>query len=184
MRKLLIITCLLSTVYIAFGQKKRKINKEKIPAVAAANVEPKLQIDYRTPGAPLPQLKLVTEDNKIITNADLANDYNLLVMTFNPTCDHCQEETIRLKENIFLFKNSKIVLIAAPVMKPHLEFFENSVKIKEFPTLQVTLDSNDYITKTFTYQTLPQINVYDKDRKLIKTFAGDTPIDSLKPYIQ
>ena len=34
------------------------------------------------------------------------------------------------------------------------------------------------------YQMLPQINIYDGDRKLLKIYTGDTPFDSLKKYIQ
>ncbi len=187
MRRTLIFSCLLGSVFIAFGQNKKK--KEKQPETVPASEVAALMaqtIDYKAHGAPLPKLKLksAADSTLMITNEQLANNANLFIMTFNPTCDHCQAEAEILKNNIFLFKKSKIVLVASPVMKEHLHIFEEAVKIKDFPSLQVTLDSADFISKTFTYQTLPQISIYDKQRKLLKVFTGTTPIDSLKQYIE
>jgi protein-disulfide isomerase len=187
MRKTFIFVCLAGSVFVAFGQSKKKKEKqtEKVPASEVAALMSQ-NIDYKMPGAPLPKLKLTsgTDSTIIITNEQLANDANLFIMTFNPTCDHCQAEATILKSNIFLFKKSKIVMVASPVMKEHLHVFEEAVNIKEFPSMQVTLDAGDYIAKTFTYQTLPQINIYNKERKLLKVFTGTTQIDSLKQYIE
>lgn len=178
LRKLLIITCLLGTVLVSFGQKKKK-KKEKEETVAVSAT-----VDYKQLGSPMPPIRMVTTDGKVITQNDVANDANLLVMLFNPTCDHCQEETILLAKNIYLFKKTKALLMAAEGMKDYLEFFESATHVSEYPTLQMGLDSSKFIDKTFRYMDLPQINIYDKDRKLVRIFNGDTPLDSLKQYIE
>jgi hypothetical protein len=178
LRKLLIITCLLGTVLVAFGQKKKKKNeKEDTPVISAT-------IDYKKIGSPLPPIRLVTGDGKVITQKEVANDANLFVMLFNPTCEHCQEETILLAKNIYLFKKTKALLMAAEGMKDYLEYFESATHVSEYPTLQMGLDSSKFIDKTFRYLDLPQINIYDKDRNLVRIFNGDTPLDSLKQYIE
>ena len=74
--------------------------------------------------------------------------------------------------------------MAAPNMKDYFVFFENVTKVSKHPEINVGLDSAGFIDKTFVYQSLPQINIYDKERKLVKVFTGDVPIDSLKPYIE
>jgi hypothetical protein len=51
--------------------------------------------------------------------------------------------------------------------------------------MTVAVDSANLIDKLFTYKALPQINIYDgTQHRLIKTFEGFVPLDSLKPYIQ
>jgi hypothetical protein len=35
----------------------------------------------------------------------------------------------------------------------------------------------------YMYQSLPQLNIYNKERKLIKYFTGDIAIDSIRTYI-
>ena len=177
-RKLLIVSSLVSLAFVAYGQ-----NKKKDKALVTTNAETK--VNYRELGAPLPPVRFYTQDGKYLTNQELQNDANLLLMLFNPTCDHCEDQARILKENIFLFKNSKIVLVAAPGMGPYLSYFTNNTKIDSYPTLQLALDSAQYIEKIFNYdQTLPQLHVYDKQRKLLKTFYGSNPIDSLKMYIE
>ena len=179
MRKILIITLLLLPVFFVFAKKKKKETKQ----VKQAEVKVTDTIDYRKIGTPLPQVRFFTKEGKYITNESIKNDAHLIIMMFNPTCEHCEDQAMKFKENIFLFRKSNLVLVAASVMVPHLGFFINNTKIAEYPTIQVSVDSSNFINKTFLYQPLPQINIYDKDRKLIRVFSGETPMDSLKQFI-
>jgi hypothetical protein len=164
------------------------------------------KIDYTQIGAPMPDMVLVTFDsiksnartarkakrtgkdyrftNNIYTNADFKNDANLFVMVFNPTCSHCMEETENLKRNISLFKKSKLILIANKATKDYIADFIKQRNTAAFPTMKVGIDSNNYIPQVYLYGPVPQINIYNPERKLIKTFQGDVPIDSLRSYIQ
>ena len=133
----------------------------------------------------MPALKVVTLDGKVITNSKLTSQANLLVMLFNPLCDHCQNETELLEKNIHLFKQSRLIMLAAPNMREQLAGFENSTHITNYAgKIWIGLDNNSTIDRLFIYNSFPQINVYNKKRKLIKIFSGDVPIDSLKRYIQ
>jgi hypothetical protein len=58
------------------------------------------------------------------------------------------------------------------------------MKTEEYPIMYVGTDSGDFLNNVFLYSQLPQINIYDKKRKLLKTFTGEVAIDSLKKYIQ
>ncbi|MCB9046094.1 MAG: hypothetical protein H6550_08130 [Chitinophagales bacterium] len=183
LRKLLIITLLFSTVAVTYGQKKDKKKKNRKGKTEQVTTDPE-KIDYKAEGAPLPHLDMTTRKGEKLTEKDFDNGANLLVMLFNPTCDHCQEMTVQLEKNIDLFQKSKILLIAAPSMMDYLEFYNNVTRYSKYPQITVAVDSAGYIDKVFTYTALPQINFYDKKRKLLKTFSGDTPIEALKPYIE
>jgi thiol-disulfide isomerase/thioredoxin len=143
-----------------------------------------LEADYKSVGSPMPPLRVVAPSGQVFTDSSLKNEANLFVMMFNPTCEHCEDMTRALEKDIALFKSSALVLMATPNMGPYLEYFDKNTKYSQYPTIKVGLDSSKFIDHTFTYQSLPQINVYDKDRKLIKSFSGINTIDSLKPYIQ
>lgn len=176
LRKLLIVACLLSvTLYVSARKKDRK---HKATTQAQTNQ------NYKVIGAPMPDILVLQSSGKLLTNKDVANDANLLVMLFNPTCTHCEDMTVMLQKNIGLFKKSKILMVAASAMQPYMANFEKSFNIEQYPTMMVGVDSAKIIDKTFTYEGLPQINIYDKDRKLVKILAGEKPIDSLKRYIE
>jgi hypothetical protein len=164
--------------FISFGQKR------KVKVKGKGNMIQTKIINYKEIGAPMPPIKVFTDDKRYIGNSDFDNQGSVVFMLFNPTCEHCEEETMLLKENISLFKNIPLIFVAAPHMGPHLEYFTNNTRLKGTPYIKVGLDSSDYINNTFNYESLPQINIYNKERKLIKVFNGITPIDSLKKYIQ
>lgn len=162
------------------AQRKKK-NKPQPPAPVAA---PQTGVDYKAIGAALPELRLVKQDRTTLRNADLNNGATLMLMLFNPTCEHCEDQTDTLRKYIYLFKKTNLILVAGPMMGPYLDMFKNGHKLDDYPTIQLALDSNAYADKTFLYQTLPQINIYDKNQKLVKIFVGNVPIDSLRQYIE
>jgi len=120
----------------------------------------------------------------VLINEDLENNANLFVMIFNPNCSHCQDETMLLGQNGDLFKKSKLVLVAGANMHPYMDDFIKYTNFEKYPFMYLGIDSSDYTKKVFLYKALPQINIYNKHRKLIKTFSGEIVIDSLKKYIQ
>ncbi len=168
---------------LAFGQDKKARNKRRNATPPAAAVDTST-INYREFGAPLPPFRIVTAQGKSITDTIANSGGNFFLMLFNPTCEHCEEMTHRLGEASGLFKKSRIALVAAKSMMPYLEYFDQVTKYSSYPVLNVGIDSSFLIDRTYGYYSLPQINIYSPDRRLIHRFTGETPIDSLKPYIQ
>lgn len=183
LRKLLVIALLFTTVIATYAQKKDR-KKRKKKKGETEQVTNDTTVSYKEIGDPLPELRLTTRKGEKLTEKDFDNGANLFVMTFNPTCDHCQEQTLTFEKHMDLFDKSKILLVAAPQMIDYFEFYNNITRYYKYPKMTVAVDSNGYIDKTYHYEALPQINVYDKKRKLIKIFYSDTPIELLKPYIE
>lgn len=153
------------------------------------------EIDYKQAGAPMPPLvfvpyydsasKVKVKNRKeVMTGSDLDNGANIFVVMFNPTCGHCQSETILMGRNSDLFKKTKVVLLSNSVMKQYLPDFAATTHIEDHPFMYLGVDSMGFIGNTFLYQSLPQINIYSGERKLIKTYTGEVSIDTLKQYIQ
>ncbi len=119
----------------------------------------------------------------ILTAKDISNTGNLFIMMFSPTCEHCEAQAELFEKNIGLFKDSKLVLMTNPKFATYLPNFMKKLHTLDFPQMPVGLDDSDFIKETFLYQSLPQINIYSSGRKLLKTFTGNVPIDSLKGFI-
>lgn len=187
---LLLLSCLLFAATAAHAQKKTDLSQLTIPGSAALrpveNNVPQAKFDYKQMNAPLPKFVIFNHEQKDITKDVTESGGNLIVMMFNPTCGHCEDETLLMEQHIELFKKSKILLVAAPVQTPNLPYFESNVKFSQYtPKITVAVDSAKLIEKIFNYVELPQINIYDgKTHRLLKTFNGLQPLDSLKAYIQ
>lgn len=121
---------------------------------------------------------------RMLTAKDVDNGANLFVMIFNPTCSHCEDETLMLEKNIALFQKSKILLMASPAMMPYLGNFVQRMGIGEYPAMSVGVDSSGFVNNMFLYNALPQINIYNAERKLMRIWTGEVSIDSLKQYIE
>jgi len=179
-RKLFTIAFLLGSIN-AFSQDSKPDAPKPQPNINPADIS---AFDFTDPGDPLPDFLLKTLDGKLYTQNDFKNEANLFVMLFNPSCSHCQDQTKMLEKNIALFKKSKIVLVAKPVMSSYLPTFIKDMNTDSFPTITVGIDSLHLIHDVSLEQQLPQMNIYDKSRKLIKIYEGEMPIDSFKHYIQ
>ena len=123
-------------------------------------------------------------DPEFLTNKDFRNKANLLVMIFNPGCSHCEDETELLEKNMGLFRHSELIMMVSPVQGIYLADFARSFHIDQYPKITMGVDSSGFIDKVFLYTGLPQISIYSRDRKLLKSFTGNISIDSLRPYVR
>ena len=132
----------------------------------------------------MPPVKVITIDKQTITEKDLKNKFNLFVVLFNPLCDHCQTLMVEMGKHVDEFPKNKVVFMAEKSMIDHLEFFKNVTRYTDYPHIMVGADSANFTGNAFIYQSMPQVNIYDKDRKLVKIFSGLTTTDSLKQYFK
>lgn len=144
-------------------------------------------VDYEHVGSSMPFMRVVSVDSNanVFTHESVDNGANLLVMLFNPQCGHCEDQAELLVKNIGVFKQSKLVMMVVPEMGIYLPNFIRSFRLSAYPdVIKVGVDSGEFIKNTFLYQALPQINIYNSDRKLIKTYSGGVSMDTLMQYIQ
>ncbi len=69
-------------------------------------------------------------------------------------------------------------------MMAYFDYYFNESHINQFPQYSVAVDKSSFIEKVNAYQGLPQINIYDQERKLIKQFFGNVPMKHLEEYVK
>lgn len=140
--------------------------------------------DYKKIGAPLPPIRAIEPKGTVFTEKDIDTSGNFFLMMFNPTCGHCEDVTRMLEKNLDLFRDKQILLLSAAGMMIYMDYFDATTKVYQYPKISLGVDSAGFIEKTFIYNSLPQINIYNQDKKLLKIFTGEVSIDSLRPYIR
>jgi thiol-disulfide isomerase/thioredoxin len=208
MKKIGIILLMLCSISAVYAQKKgqpkpkqdngipKNFKLPPSPPPVFAPPPPFPSGDLSALGSIMPPFLVVTLDTikengkvkkplqfKQYTHNDVKKDGNLLVVIFNPLCDHCEHETEMLEQNLNSFVQSDLVMMVSPQFKDYLDGFNKKMHVSQFPTLKVGVDSLGFIKKTILYDQLPQLNVYNKDRILIKTFTGQIPFDSIRNYV-
>ena len=191
-RLLCILTALLLVSHIGYTQ-------EALP-----------DVDYTQLGSPMPPLSfmewvdtsvVVTAPNtgkrKAKSNTQLPTagyfkltnitDYpasgNIAVMIFSPECKHCNKVVAMLEDSIQVLSQTKVILLTTAKMQELIPYFAASHTRSRPPKVHIGYDSAFFVPKTFLYQPLPQVNVYDRDRRLIKSYVSDVVADSLRAWV-
>ena len=151
----------------------------------AQNLPNKQKMNYQELGAPIPPFVLEKTMGGVLTNTQLKKDKSVMLMIFNPQCDHCELMVDSLKRIAANFKNTQIIMVAEHSNKDFMKDFISKTGIATLPLFQnIGTERGKFIPYVYTNHILPQINFYNSDYKLIKTFTGNSTLDSIKMFIQ
>ncbi len=127
------------------------------------------------PNKDIPPYKILTSDSAYATPANLKKNVPVMIMYFAPDCPHCQHMTMEITKHIKEFGNTQIVMIS--FVDPNRQFkaipkFVKDYQLKKYPNFTVGTEGYTYVVQKF-YQisTTPYEAIYDKNHKLVKTFA-------------
>lgn len=132
----------------------------------------------------LPPFRYVTHQGKFITNKDIPANKPVIMVLFNPTCDHCMRAAQLLKENRNLFSNATIVLVTFVSNFAELEGFVLSQGLSMEKNFFICAAEEKAITSYFMPNyILPQVLVYNKQHRLKKIFYEIIQADSTHHYM-
>lgn len=156
MKKLLFIFCFFQISFCGFSQSSPA--KDNAPAYLTNLNIPEFSL-FKAP------------DSTAFTNKDLHKRKATLIMIFSPECGHCQHETMVLEQNIEHFKNAQI-LMTTWLPYPEMEKFYRDYKIANYPQITMAWDPKDFFLPYYHVQSYPDLVVYDKKGKYVKSFSG------------
>ncbi len=126
-----------------------------------------------------PPVKLLLPDSvHYFTKQDLDKKKAVMLMVFNPQCEHCQHETEELIKHIDEFKDIQIVMSTSMLFDSMLSFRER-YKLAEHKNIVVAQDVNWFLPSFYTLNTLPFLAFYDKKKQLISVFQGSMPMKNI-----
>lgn len=148
------------------------------------NTTEKEKIDYRKIGAPMPELRIVDRAGLSYSALDFTEDKNAFLILFNPTCGHCLDLAQLIMKNKTSFEDNTVMMMAAAEMMSFLPQFAGEANWEDGANFILGVDSAHVVEELFNYQILPQINIYDKNHKLIKSLYGDVSMPELEGYLK
>lgn len=116
-------------------------------------------------------------DSTAFTREDLKRKSTVFIV-FDPDCDHCQMETKAITSNIERFKKAQIIMVTYFPHKEMLKFYRK-YKIANYPIITMGSDPKFFFPIYYKVGNLPAIFVYDKNRKLKKSFAGTVSLEKI-----
>jgi hypothetical protein len=151
---------------------------------AAGTTSAQPRVDFKVKGAPMPPFSLEKANGSTITNKVLQKGKPVLLMIFSPQCEHCEHTIDSLKNMTGSFAHTQLLLVTEARNKPELKGFLKKTGLDTSRVFRnVGLDKSNLIPYIYTFQLLPQFNIYNAQHKLVKSFAGNFPLDSLRMFI-
>ena len=157
MRKLFLITSVAFLVLFGLLQLLLYLNKPT----------PLDELRERVPT--LPKLHLVGLDGMPYDPGDALP---VVLIYFNTTCDHCQRQVEQLRVSLNRFEGISIVLMTAQSIE-ELQEFMSQIDFGGARVIPVQVLPEE-VAEKFGVLSLPQIFVYDANRRLVGLFAGET----------
>ena len=125
-----------------------------------------------------PPVKLLLPDKTFFTKDVLKKKSPVMLMIFNPQCDHCQLETEALIKHINDLKDIQIIM--ATVMPfDSMMYFRKKYKLAQFSNIIVGQDIHYFLPGFYMISNLPYLAFYNKKKELISVFEGSMPLSKV-----
>jgi peroxiredoxin len=105
-----------------------------------------------------------------------------ILILFNTDCDHCQREAKEISEKIDAFKNYELLFIASDSIH-QIENFGKTYHIADKPNIKFGRAEGQDVYMNFGAISTPAIYIYNRERKFVKSFLGETPVEELIKYL-
>jgi thiol-disulfide isomerase/thioredoxin len=126
-----------------------------------------------------PPVKLLLPDSTtFFTKYDLAKKKAVMLMIYNPLCDHCKHETEEIVKNIEKFKGIQIVMATMMPFDTMMAFREK-YKLAQYDNIIMGQDFQYFLSTYYMISNLPYLAFYDRDKELISVFEGSLPVDKV-----
>ncbi len=131
----------------------------------------------------LPDFKFQSVLSTPFTPENLAKKKPVIVVYFDPDCDHCQKQATWIAEKIESFNSINLIFVSWAEQTANLKFAETYFgKVKEKVTpgmLNFTKDADYKIDSWFGYSEVPSIYIYGSDWKHKQSFKKETTVEDL-----
>lgn len=173
----MMMTCVLIIACMIANAQTNQTQVKQIPGTQKEHEEMPLN-------AALPPFHFVTHNEVFITEADIPKHKPIVLTLFNPNCDHCLQAAVLIKENMEAFRNVTIIFVTSILNFGELKGFAQISELAKYPNVYVCATQDEYISKTFMPNwILPQVQLYNVNRKLKKTYYETIQTDSLINYL-
>lgn len=126
-----------------------------------------------------PPVKLLNTDSITwFTKDELPKKTAVMLMYFNPECEHCRHETEQLVKNIDRFEKITIVMATSQPFDSMMAFRER-YGLAQYRNIIVGQDKSFFLPTFYKMSSLPFLAFYNRKKDLISVFEGSMPMEKV-----
>lgn len=127
----------------------------------------------------IPSFKILLSDDNIFSATDLPKGKPVILIYFDPDCDHCQKLMKEFFPKMNEFRKAEIIMVT---FKPvsDLIAFEKLHETSKYANVKVGTEGNTfYLRYYYGLEKMPFTALYDKNGNLVYSYKEQTPVDDL-----
>jgi len=101
-------------------------------------------------------------------------DDRMMLILFQPDCDHCQDEATQIQKRLEAFDDYQLYFISSYPME-QIDQFAKTYQLANIPNIHFGSTSPQSVLNNYGPIPAPSVYIYTKQGKLVKSFEG--PID-------
>jgi hypothetical protein len=128
----------------------------------------------------LPHLRMIALDSSTrFLPEDVPPGSPVIIIYFDPDCEHCQRETIDLIQHRSEIEPAKVYMVANNATHDSLQRFYRQNRLEQSSNILIGEDYNYSFFKVFKPSTVPYIIIYNSNQQLVKIYEGEADIHSI-----
>lgn len=109
------------------------------------------------------------------TASDLKKGTPVMIVYFDPDCDHCSVFTADLLKNINAFANVQIVMVTYVPLQT-LKNYIAKTKLNQYPAIKTGTEGTNFIIRYhYNVVQFPYLALHDKNGNLFATYESEVP---------
>ncbi len=113
----------------------------------------------------IPNFILLSLDSVAFTQSVLAQDKNTIIMLFNPTCGHCQQQLELLLTLPQVYNTTNLILTSTEPLYKIKEFYDK-YHLEKYKWIHVGKDHKYFFGGFYRPKTIPVLAFYNKQKQL------------------
>jgi len=127
----------------------------------------------------LPPFKMYRSDKSVFNAAELPKTKPVILIYFDPDCEHCQKLMKELFQKIDAFKSAEIIMVTFKPVEEVSSFEKQNNTQKHSNIVVGTEGTGFYLRNYYGLVTMPFTALYDKNGNLKYSYRKETLVDDL-----
>ena len=127
----------------------------------------------------LPPFRMYRSDKTIFSAAELPKTKPIVLIYFDPDCEHCQKLMRELFQKIDAFKSAEIIMVTFKPVEEVAAFEKQNNTQKHSNIIVGTEGTTFYVRNYYGLVTMPFTTLYDNKGNLRYSYRKETSVDDL-----
>ena len=120
----------------------------------------------------LPEFSLLNLDSVAFTQNILQENKNIIIMLFNPECEHCQKQLESLLSIPEIAASAELILSSIETMEKNKAFYDK-YHLEKYPFIHLGKDYKYIFGAYFRPTTIPLLAFYNKKKEFVLLNNGN-----------